>query len=178
MATTKKKAGTRKKTKKSARKKTSARKTGKKQATRKPSAKTKAQKKAVGKKAAKKASKKKVTRSVKRSSRPPVQNAPVVEPGPPIVQAPPVEEPVRQEEAVGVITHYFSHLGVAVVQVNAGKLRTGDSIRIKGHTTDITQTVGSLEYEHQHVDEATAGQSVGLKVVDHAREHDIVYVVK
>jgi putative protease len=53
-----------------------------------------------------------------------------------------------------------------------------DRVHIKGHTTDITQTVDSMEYEHQHVDAASAGQSVGIKVKDHVREHDIVYLMK
>jgi len=102
----------------------------------------------------------------------------LVQPGPPAGVAPPVEEPASQESAVGVVTHYYSHLGVALVQINKDSLRTGDQIHIKGHTTDFTQVVGSLEYEHQHVDQAEAGQSVGIKVFDQAREHDIVYLVK
>jgi putative protease len=106
------------------------------------------------------------------------KRVPLVEPGPPAGSAPPVEEPVRQEEAVGVVTHYYSHLGVAVVQVNKAAIRTGNQIHIKGHTTDLIQIVGSLEYEHQHVDSAEAGKTVGLKVMDHVREHDIVYLIK
>jgi translation elongation factor EF-1alpha len=57
-------------------------------------------------------------------------------------------------------------------------LKTGDTIRITGHTTEFTQTLGSMEYEHRHVDQAEPGQSVGIRVQDHAREHDIVYRVK
>ncbi len=103
---------------------------------------------------------------------------PLVEPGPPAGTVPPVEEPTQREEAIGIVTHYYSHLGVAVIQLNKGELRTGDTIHVKGHTTDFTQAIDSLEYEHRHIDQAAAGQSVGLKVIDHAREHDIVYVVK
>ena len=99
-------------------------------------------------------------------------------PGPPAGNIPPVEEPAAHEEAVGVVTHYYSHLGVTVVQINKGALRTGDTIHFKGHSTDFTQQVESMEYEHQHVDQAAAGQSIGLKVTDHTREHDIVYRVK
>ena len=83
-----------------------------------------------------------------------------------------------QETAVGVVTHYYGHLGVAVVQVNTGSLRTGDRVRFKGHTTDLTLQLASMEYEHQHVDQAVPGQSVGIRVPDHVREHDIVSVVK
>ncbi|MHB8843480.1 MAG: EF-Tu/IF-2/RF-3 family GTPase [Nitrospirota bacterium] len=122
--------------------------------------------------------KKKTARTTASSGRLPEKIAPVVEPGPPSGSIPPVEEPVRQEEAIGIVTHYYSHLSVAVVQLNKGTLRTGDTIHIKGHSTDFTQTVNSLEYEHQHVDQAAAGQAVGIKVIDHAREHDILYRVK
>ncbi len=102
----------------------------------------------------------------------------MVTPGPQPIGIPSVEEPSTNEEALGVITHYYSHLGVAVVQLNKGTLRSGRKIHVKGHSTDLTQKVESMEYEHRHVDEASAGQSVGLKVNDHVREHDIVYIVK
>jgi hypothetical protein len=102
----------------------------------------------------------------------------MVEPGPQPTSMPSVEEPSANEEALGVVTHYYSHLGVAVVQLNKGTLRSGSRIHVKGHSTDFTQKVESMEYEHRHVDEASAGQSFGLKVNDHVREHDIVYVVK
>lgn len=102
----------------------------------------------------------------------------IVLPGPQPAEMPPVEEPSSNEEALGVITHYYSHLGVAVVQLNKGTLRSGNQIHVKGHVTDLMQTVDSMEYEHRHIDEASAGQSVGLKVTDHVREHDIVYLVK
>jgi hypothetical protein len=76
----------------------------------------------------------------------------VVEPGPPPRPLPPLEEPASNEEAIGTVTHYYSHLNVAVFQLNKGALQTGDTIHVKGHTTDFTQTVESMEYEHQHVD--------------------------
>jgi hypothetical protein len=104
--------------------------------------------------------------------------APLVEPGPPPGSIPPVEEPIPQEIAVGVVTHYYGHLGVAVVQINQGSLRTGATIRVKGHTTDFTQQIASMEQEHHHVEEALPGDSVGIKIVDHARQHDIVFLVK
>jgi putative protease len=65
-----------------------------------------------------------------------------------------------------------------VIQLNKGTLKTGDTVHVKGHSTDFTQAVESMEYEHQHIDQASAGQSVGMKVKDHAREHDIVFLVK
>jgi len=102
----------------------------------------------------------------------------MVEPGPAGVAVQPVEEPVQREEPVGTVTHYYSHLKVAVVQLNSGKLKIGNTIHIKGATTDFTQTVDSMEFEHQPIEQAVTGQSFGLRVKEHAREHDIVYLVK
>ncbi len=102
----------------------------------------------------------------------------MVEPGPPTRIIPSVEEPIETEEAIGTVTHYYSHLNVAVVQINKGTLTVGDTIRLKGRTTDFSQSVESMEYEHKHIDRAEPGQSVGIGIKDHAREHDIVYLVK
>lgn len=81
------------------------------------------------------------------------------------------------EVRLGTITHYYSHLMVAVVKVEVGMLREGDTIHIKGHTSDFRQRAGSLELDHVQVPAARVGESVGLKVIDHAREHDVVYLV-
>lgn len=93
----------------------------------------------------------------------------------PLTTPAPTAQPLPGEERVGIITHYYSHLSVAVVQVDSGLLRVGDTIHIKGHTSDFYQTVGSMEIEHVHVPEARAGQVFGLRVSEHAREHDVVY---
>ena len=137
-----------------------------------------AKKKTTKKKAAKKVAVKR-SETRKAAGRPGITKEPVaIEPGPPGLMVPPVEEPAANEEAIGTVTHYYSHLGVAVVQINKGIIRTGDRIRLKGHTTDFTQQIESMEYEHQHVEQASPGQSVGLKLLDHAREHDILYRLK
>jgi hypothetical protein len=85
--------------------------------------------------------------------------------------------PLPGEERVGVVTHYFNHLSVAIVKMEAGMLREGDTIHVKGHTSDFRQRVQSMEVEHVHVPEVWPGQSFGLKVIEHAREHDVVYKV-
>jgi len=79
------------------------------------------------------------------------------------------------EKQIGHVTHYFSHLGVAAIQVEDDDLRVGDEIHIKGHTTDLMQPVDSLQFEHQSIREAHPGQSVGVRVKDHVREHDVVF---
>jgi len=150
----------------------------KKVAKKKITKKKKAAKKKTLKKAVKKPARKKATKKSKSAGTPIKSRPTMIEPGPPPRTIPPVEEPASNEEAIGTVTHYYSHLSVAVVQINKGTLRTGNTIHVKGHVTDFTQAVESMEYEHQHIDQAAAGQSVGLKVKDHAREHDIVFVLK
>jgi putative protease len=77
---------------------------------------------------------------------------------------------------VGKITHFFSKINVAIVELKE-TLSVGDKIRIQGPTTDFEQTVTSMQIEHESVKTAKAGQSIGLKVNDRVREQDIVYRV-
>ncbi len=142
------------------------------------SKKKKALKKVAKKKTVKKKTPKKPAKARPAPQKKVLQKPVIVKPGPQPTGIPPVEEPAANEEALGAITHYYSHLAVAVVQLNKGTLKTGDIIHIKGHTTDFTQPVESMEFEHQHIEQASAGQSFGIKVKDHVREHDIVYLVK
>ena len=79
------------------------------------------------------------------------------------------------EVELGKITHYFSKIGVAAIEITHDTLRVGDTIRVKGHTSDFLQKIDSMQIDGQSVSEATIGQSVGLRVKDHAREHDQVF---
>lgn len=81
------------------------------------------------------------------------------------------------EEEIGKISDYFRKIGVAAIEITQGTLSVGDTIRIKGHTTDLTQVVESIQIEHQNVQTAKAGDSIGIKVKDHVRDHDKVYKV-
>jgi len=81
------------------------------------------------------------------------------------------------EVKIGRVMHYYGHIGVAAVEITDGELATGDTIHVRGHTSDFTQKVESMQIEHQPVAKATAGQTVGLKVVSHARPHDTVFKV-
>lgn len=82
-------------------------------------------------------------------------------------------------ERIGIVTHYYGHLSVAVVKLEPGTtLRVGDNIHIKGHTSDFGQRVESLQIGHAPVQEVGANDDFGLKVADHTREHDVVYRVK
>ena len=79
-------------------------------------------------------------------------------------------------EEIGKVTHYFTKIGVAVIELS-GDLKVGDEIHIKGATSDFKQKIDSMQIEHENIEEAKAGQSIGLKVKEHAREHDKVYKV-
>jgi len=79
-------------------------------------------------------------------------------------------------QKIGEITHFFSKISVAVVELNE-PLSVGDKIRIQGPTTDFEQTVQSMQIEHENVQTAKKGQSIGLKVNDRVREKDTVYKV-
>ena len=75
---------------------------------------------------------------------------------------------------VGRITHFFSKISVCVIELSA-PLAVGDTIAIKGPTTDFEQPVESMQIEHNNVQRAEAGQSIGLKVAQRVRENDMVY---
>jgi Elongation factor Tu domain 2 len=87
-------------------------------------------------------------------------------------------EPAPPGERIGVVTHYYSHLSVATLRLQSGTLRVGDVIHIRGHTTDFSQRVESLEVNHAPATEVGPNDDFGLKVVQHAREHDVVYKVR
>jgi translation initiation factor IF-2 len=82
------------------------------------------------------------------------------------------EKPIE----VGKITHFFSKINVAVVELTA-QLSVGDKIRVQGPTTDFEQTIDSMQIEHVNVKSAKKGQSIGLKVKERVRENDSVYKV-
>ena len=75
---------------------------------------------------------------------------------------------------VGHITHFFSKIGVAIVELTAA-LAIGDQILVKGPATDFEQVVDSMQIEHQNVQKAEYGQSIGLKVAQPVKEKDVVY---
>lgn len=84
------------------------------------------------------------------------------------------EFPSEEGKLIGKITHYFSKIGVAVIELS-DTLKVGDTIRIVGGETDFNQTVDSMEIEHQKVEEGKAGDSVGLKISQKVREGYKVY---
>lgn len=78
-------------------------------------------------------------------------------------------------EEIGVVTHYFPHVDAAVVKMTKGSLAVGDTIIIKGHTTDFKEKVNSIQLDHVPINSASPGQEIGLLVKSKVREHDVVY---
>jgi putative protease len=139
--------------------KTKTRAKAKKAPARKPAALGKAAKKAPGRRTPPKAKKP----AARRAAAKPAPAAPAVKPPP--------------GERIGIVTHYFNHLSVAVVKVESGSLRVGDNIHFRGHTTDFGQRVESLQVNHAPVASVEPEDDFGQKVREHVREHDVVYKV-
>ena len=78
---------------------------------------------------------------------------------------------------IGVITHYFGRVGAGVISLESGELRVGDTIHVRGHTTDFYQRVNRIEIDHTQVEVAKPGQSAGVEITQRVREHDEVFKV-
>jgi len=136
----------------------------------------------VRKKAKRKAPvvKKKTLKVAKKPARKPVRKAakPKAAARKPKPAMPPAAPPPPGER-IGVVTHYYGNVSVAIVKLDPGvTLRVGDQIHIRGHTSDFAQRVESLQVEHAQVSEVGPQDDFGMKVKDHVREHDVVYRVK
>ncbi|MFO7638025.1 MAG: hypothetical protein R6X14_01785 [bacterium] len=81
------------------------------------------------------------------------------------------------EEKIGLVTHYFGKPGVAIIKATEAAINVGDTIHIKGHTTDHTQVIEHMEMDHAVVPAIPKGGEAGVKVGVHAHEHDVVYRV-
>lgn len=87
-------------------------------------------------------------------------------------QKPVIKKP--KENVVGKVTHYFPRVRAAAIKLKVA-LKLGDRVRIKGHTTDFTQEITSLQIDRQSITQARRGQEIGLLVDSRVRRKDIVY---
>lgn len=85
-------------------------------------------------------------------------------------------EEIENGKLIGKITHYFDNIGVAVIELS-DELKEGENIRVVGGDTDFEQVVGSMEVEHDKVEKAKKGDSVGLKVSERVRDGYRVYKI-
>ena len=81
-----------------------------------------------------------------------------------------------EKKEIGRVSHYFGNPQVAAIVLTDG-LKVGDTISIQGHTTDFEVVVESIQIEHDSLEEAKAGDNVGIKVPEKVREHDVVYKI-
>jgi putative protease len=82
---------------------------------------------------------------------------------------------MAEEIEVGKVSIFFAKPSVAAVEITSGTLTVGDSVRFKGATTNFDQRIESMEIDRKPVLNASAGQSVGIKVRERVRPHDKVY---
>ena len=80
-----------------------------------------------------------------------------------------------KEQEIGYVSKFFDQISVAAVEITGGKLNVGDTIHIQGHTTDFKMEVGSIQIEHDTVDIAKKGDSIGVKVTGKTRRKDKVF---
>ena len=83
----------------------------------------------------------------------------------------------KAEKEVGIVSTYFSHVGVAAIKLS-DKLKVGDKIHIKGHTTDLELKVTGIEIDRESIKEAKKGDHIGIKVPDKVRPNDVVFLSK
>ncbi|MBS3146010.1 translation elongation factor-like protein [Candidatus Woesearchaeota archaeon] len=84
---------------------------------------------------------------------------------------------MAEEIKIGIVFSYFSKAGVAAIKLTDGGLKVGDTIHIKGNTTDFSQKVESIQIEHEILKEAEHGQDIGIKVNEKVRSNDIIYKI-
>lgn len=129
------------------------------------------------KKAARKAAKKPAKKAVKKTAkkRPVKKNAArkkITSKKRPVVK----KSAKKEGNLIGLITHYFPHVQAAVIKLKK-PLAAGETVKIKGHTTDLTQIVTSMQIDRVDISSAKKGDEIGLKVSSRVRQHDKVYKV-
>jgi len=81
------------------------------------------------------------------------------------------------EKEIGEVSTYFSHVGVAAIKLS-GKVKIGDRIHIKGHTTDFEQLIDGMQIDKKEVKEAGKGDEIGIKSNDRVRPSDKVFLAE
>lgn len=82
-----------------------------------------------------------------------------------------------QGKKIGRVTHYYDHINVGIVKLDRG-LKTGAEVQFKGKTTDFTQSVDSMQFDHQEIKSGKKGQEVGIKTAEKVRKGDGVYLIE
>jgi len=80
------------------------------------------------------------------------------------------------EQIIGHVTHYFDHINVAVISLTGGDLNIGDQIHVTGKD-DFSQTIDSMQVDHQAVESAPKGSEVAIKVSQPVKKNDQIVKV-
>jgi hypothetical protein len=81
------------------------------------------------------------------------------------------------EERIGSVIKFFDKTSIAAIKLDYGDLSVGDTIHIKGNTTDFIQLLEVMEFDHQPVKKAVRGQFTGVKLSQPAKPFDLIYKV-
>ena len=133
------------------------------------------------KKKIKKAAKKTVKKAVKKATKKVAKKRLIkkkISAKKPVLKKKPTAKKASKKEGnlIGLITHYFPHVQAAVIKLK-GPLAMGDTVKIKGHTTDLTQIISSMQIDRVEISSAKKGDEIGLQVSSRVRQHDKVYKV-
>ncbi len=82
-----------------------------------------------------------------------------------------------EKKLIGKVTHYFSKISVAGIQLS-GTLKVGNKISIEGATTNFEESIDSMQIDNKVVIEAKSGDMIGIKVKDKTREGDNVFLIE
>jgi len=127
--------------------------------------------------AIKKKIKKAVKKTVKKAAKKPAIKKKVSKKKSALKKKPIIKKTTKNEgKLIGLITHYFPHVQAAVIKLK-GPLAKGDTVKIKGHTTDITQIVTSMQINRVDIQTAKKGDEIGLQVSFRVRQQDKVYKI-
>lgn len=80
------------------------------------------------------------------------------------------------KKPIGVVTHYYGKIGVAIIKFNRG-VKRGEEVHFKGATTDFQQKIDSIQFDHKDLEAAPKGKEVGIKVKEKIRGGDEVFEV-
>lgn len=84
---------------------------------------------------------------------------------------------VKKEKPIGIVNHYYGNIGVGIIKFNK-PVKAGTEVEIRGATTNFSQKLDSMQYDHKSIQTAPKGKEVGVKLEDKVREGDEVYLVK
>jgi hypothetical protein len=131
------------------------------------------------KKAAKKIIKKKTKRTVKKAIKKSTKKLikKKINKKKPVSKKKPIKKSPKPEgNLIGSIIHYFPHVQAAVIKLKK-PLVNGDTVKIKGHTTDLTQIVASMQIDRVDIQTGKKGDEIGLLVASRVRQGDKVYKI-